>query len=79
MPTILNPEIYEKAKEIVFAQYKKHSAYRSGAVVKKYKELGGKYGDDSESKDLKRWFKEKWADIGNKNYPVYRPTVRVLP
>jgi hypothetical protein len=32
---------------------------------------------DHEEKDLKRWFKEKWKDIGHKSYPVYRPTVRV--
>ena len=77
MPTILNPEIYKKAQEIVHAQYKKPSAYRSGALVKKYKELGGKYENDEKEKPLKRWFKEKWGDIGNKDYPVYRPTVRV--
>ena len=28
-------------------------------------------------KNLKRWFKEKWKDIGHKDYPVYRPTIRV--
>jgi len=27
--------------------------------------------------DLRRWFKEKWQDVGNKEYPVYRPTIRV--
>ena len=24
-----------------------------------------------------RWFKEEWKDIGNKEYPVYRPTKRI--
>ncbi len=38
-----NPSLYERAKKIVYAQYSKPSAYRSGALVKKYKELGGTY------------------------------------
>ena len=39
--------------------------------------LGGTYSDDNKPKELKRWFKEKWQDIGNLSYPVYRPTVRI--
>ena len=77
MPKILNPEIYKKAIEIANEIYKKSSAYRSGFIVKKYKELGGKYGDDNEPKKLSRWFKEDWKDIGNKSYPVYRPSKRI--
>jgi hypothetical protein len=72
-----DPTLYEKAKKIVYAQYKKPSAYRSGALVKKYKEMGGEYEDDGEEKTLRRWFKERWKDIGNKSYPVYRPTKRI--
>ena len=71
-----NPELYEKAKAIVNKSYPKHSAYRSGAYVKKYKEMGGEYRDDGERK-LKRWFQEDWKDVGNKEYPVYRPTKRI--
>ena len=77
MPKILNPDIYKKAKEEANKIYKVHGAYKSGYIVKKYKELGGKYGDDGKSKNLKRWFNEKWKDVGNKDYPVYRPTVKV--
>jgi len=67
---------YEKAKEIVYPRYKKPSAYRSGAVIKKYKELGGRFKDQGERK-LQRWFKEDWKDYGNKEYPVFRPTKRI--
>lgn len=74
---ILNPELYEKVKKIADETYKKPSAYKSGFIVKKYKELGGKYSDDQETKPLKRWFKEEWKDIGNEDYPVYRPTKRI--
>ena len=35
-------DIYQKAKKIVDNQYERHSAYKSMALVKKYKELGGK-------------------------------------
>jgi hypothetical protein len=39
--------------------------------------MGGRYRESSDGGKLKRWFKEKWADVGNKDYPVYRPTVKV--
>jgi hypothetical protein len=57
--------------------YRKPSAYKSGYIVKTYKQLGGTYTDDKKDKPLKRWFNERWQDIGNKAYPVYRPTVRI--
>jgi hypothetical protein len=68
--------LYLKAKKIADKTYKKPSAYKSGFIQKKYKELGGEYDDDGD-KPLKRWFQEKWKDIGDKEYPVYRPTKRV--
>ena len=76
-----NPDLYEKAKTIVYKQYPKHSAYRSGQLVKKYKDIGGTYSGTKPKGGLSRWFKEKWQDINpNKtetSYPVYRPTIRV--
>jgi hypothetical protein len=78
MPSIIdNPELYEKAKRIVYQQYPKHSAYRSGQLVKKYKELGGTYSGKKDNTGLTNWFKEDWKDIGGLEYPVYRPTKRV--
>jgi len=72
----INKKLYEKAKSIVYPKYKKASAYRSGAVVKLYKEMGGKFKDRGDKK-LSRWFKEEWKDVGNEEYPVYRPTKRI--
>ena len=72
----LNKKLYERAKAEVYPRYKKPSAYRSGAVVKRYKELGGKFKDNG-GRPLARWFKEEWKDIGDKEYPVYRPTKRI--
>ena len=77
MPIIDNQELYNIAKQDADKIYKKSSAYKSGYIVKRYKELGGTYTDDKNPKNLKRWFKEDWTDIGNKEYPVYRPTKRV--
>ena len=74
MPKILDPDIYKQAVEIADKTYKTHSAYKSGFIVKKYKELGGRYGDDGKPKNLKRWYEEEWKDVGNKSYPVYRPS-----
>ena len=78
-----NQELYDKVKKQIYAKYPVHSAYRSGLLVKTYKEQGGKYiGKENKSSGLNRWFKEKWVnsrgEVGYKNKnDVYRPTVRV--
>lgn len=77
MPIINNPDLYQKAKLIADETYKKSSAYKSGFIVKKYKELGGTYSNDNKPKNLKRWFREEWKDIGGMQYPVYRPTKKI--
>jgi len=77
MPTPKDKDLYERVKKEADKIYKKPSAYKSGYIVKKYKELGGEYVDDKKTKGLKRWFKEDWRDIGNSSYPVYRPTKRI--
>jgi hypothetical protein len=68
--------LYEKAKKSVFDKNPVNSAYRSGAVVRKYKsEFAKKHGDTKQpyqtgsrtsvaKKDtnLTRWFKEDWQN-----------------
>ena len=73
----LDEALYARVKAEADKKYKKHSAYKSGWVVKRYKELGGRY--KGEPAGLKRWFAEKWQDVGSKegDYPLYRPTKRV--
>ena len=64
MPEPINKEIYAKAKSIINQTYgTKTSAYRSMALVKKYKSMGGTYRDDGGSKKTTRWRKEKWVDL----------------
>lgn len=77
MPIPNDMALYKKAKQIADKTFKKPSAYKSGFIVKKYKEMGGTYKDDGEPRDLDRWFKEGWRDVGGKEYPVYRPTKRI--
>lgn len=77
MPIILDQKLYDKVKAEADQRYKKPSAYKSGWIVKTYKERGGEYGDDNQPKNLARWYKEDWEDIGNQAYPVYRPTKRI--
>lgn len=87
MPTPTDQTLYEEAKDFIYSKYKKNSAFRSGAVVKEYKQrFADKYGstppyrDDDQPKRLKRWFDEKWIDINpllGKSadaYPLFRPT-----
>jgi len=78
MPIIDNQILYDKVKEYADTIYKKPSAYKSGFIVKKYKELGGTYTDDRKPKNLKRWYLENWQSISKPNeYPVLRPTKRI--
>jgi len=83
---VKNQELYEKVKKIVNQQYKKPSAYRSGAYIKMYKEMGGEFEDEKDDKTidgrpLKRWMMEQWTDVNplktEKSYPVYRPKKRI--
>lgn len=77
MPIPKDKPLYNKVKKDADKIYKKPSAYKSGYIVKTYKKLGGEYLDDNQPKNLKNWFNSKWQDVGNKPYPVYRPTKRV--
>jgi hypothetical protein len=77
MPIPLNKELYEYARKQADRIYKKSSAYKSGYIVKLYKRLGGEYLEDNKEHSLSRWFEENWMDVGNGDYPVYRPTVRI--
>ena len=83
MPEPKNKKLYEKVKDEIYKEYPKHSAYRSGLLVKEYKKRGGTYeGKENKSSGLNRWFKEKWVNQrGETGYKykndIYRPTVRV--
>jgi hypothetical protein len=78
MPIPKDNILYEKVKKDADKVYDKPSAYKSGWIVKTYKERGGEYeGDKPKNDGLINWFNEKWRDIGNQKYPVFRPTKRV--
>jgi hypothetical protein len=77
MAIILNQKLYNQVKAYADTVYEKPSAYKSGFIVKLYKNMGGQYADDNKPKNLKRWLSERWADVGKGPYPVYRPTIKV--
>ena len=82
MPIPKDQVLYDKVKKEADKVYSKPSAYKSGFIVKKYKELGGEYLDDKKPRKLKRWFKEDWkSNTGHYGYTskssVYRPTKRI--
>ena len=89
MPTPTDEKLYQKIKNDLFKIYTKPSAYRSGLLVKKYKEEYVKkhnnknyYKGNKETSNLKRWFAEDWrnqrGEIGyKKKGDVYRPTIRI--
>ena len=73
-----NKKIYDKAKKIADEKYKKNSAYKSAFIVKTYKDLGGEFiGKKDEKTGLSRWLDEDWVDVGNDDYPVFRPTKKI--
>lgn len=68
------------------------SAYASGWVVRRYKELGGTYhGKKEKQTSLGRWYKEEWINVcelpkivpcgrnkaSMKDYPYCRPNKRI--
>lgn len=63
--TVLNPMLYKKAYDEVTKSYgTQTSAYRSMAIVKRYKSLGGKYKKTPVSKkSTTRWLKEQWIQV----------------
>lgn len=77
MPIVVDTKLYEQVKAMADKKYSKPSAYKSGYIVKTYKQMGGRYKEDGRPKNLKRWYKERWTNVGNKDYPVLRPTVKV--
>jgi hypothetical protein len=77
MPIVADTKLYERVKAMADQKYAKPSAYKSGYIVKTYKQMGGEYIDDGKPKNLKRWYKERWSDVGGLDYPVLRPTVKV--
>jgi hypothetical protein len=84
MPTPADPELYEKVKRKIMKSYKKNSAFASGAIVKEYKQRGGRYIEDGKERNLERWFQENWIDVNpllgitdDDAYPLFRPTVKV--
>ncbi len=83
MATPKNKALYEKVKKEIYKKIPKHSAYRSGLLVKTYKARGGTYeGEKKKDKGLTRWFKEDWrTQDGSKTYKkkgdIFRPTKRV--
>ena len=78
-----NKTLYNKVKGEIYKRIPKHSAYRSGLVVKEYKKRGGTYaGKKAPNKGLSRWFKEEWrTQDGKKGYKkkgdIFRPTKRI--
>jgi len=60
--------LYAQVKKEADERYKVPSAYKSGWLVKTYKERGGTYStvtvsNGVEVKPLSRWFEEKWVDL----------------
>lgn len=63
MVKYLDKSIYMKAKEIVYKNYDKPSAYRSMALVKKYKDMGGRLEDEKKEGGTRDWLVDRWVNL----------------
>ena len=92
MSTPSDINLYNKIKREVYHKYPTHSAYRSGLLVKLYKQEYERLHPDSapymgtkKSKEgLSRWFREDWTNQrGQVGYErpgdIYRPNIRDSP
>jgi hypothetical protein len=83
-------KLYKRIKKKVYKKIPKHSAYRSGTIVKEYKKAFAKkygkkrpyHGKKTRKKGLSRWFNEKWRNQRGKvgyryKSDIYRPTRRI--
>lgn len=62
----IDKELYNRVKQMASTVFKSPTgAYRSMWIVKKYKELGGKYRTKKTNSKLDRWLDEKWIDLNN--------------
>ena len=68
MPNPKDQQLYDKIKNEITSKYKP-SAYRSGMIVRKYRnEYEKKHGNKNayygkkEGSNLQRWFQEKWVN-----------------
>ena len=86
----VDEKMYNRIKKAIYKKNPKHSAYRSGMVVKTYKKrFGEKYGKKkpykgkkTKKRGLQRWFKEEWVNqrgkVGYKyKNDIYRPSKRI--
>lgn len=82
--------LYEKIKNEIYNKYPKHSAYRSGLLVKRYKEMFLKMypnmdpyiTPEKNNTGLNRWFNEEWTNQrGETGYKykndIYRPNKKI--
>ena len=76
---VMNAKLYKEAKKQADETYKRHSAYKSMYLVRKYKELGGTYKDEKNKGKTKtereqgkqkmgtkrtgEWLHEEWIQI----------------
>lgn len=84
-------DIHDKAKKLADKTYTRHSAYKSMYIVKKYKDMGGRFHTKKNKDGVKRWNNEKWIQVipyitknkliacglNNKEKKVCRPFYRV--
>jgi hypothetical protein len=90
MSTPSDIKLYNQIKSEIYDKYPTHSAYRSGLLVKRYKQEYARLHPDSapyigskkSKKGLSRWFQEHWTNQrGQVGYErpgdIYRPNIRV--
>jgi hypothetical protein len=59
----LDKDIYTRAKRKIDMEHKKHSAFKSMAILKEYKSMGGRIKEGTGKKGTTKWLKEDWRNL----------------
>lgn len=62
---VRNAALWRRLRKKIWKENPQNSAYRSGLLVQRYKDAGGKFAGRKPQSGLSRWFREEWIDVGH--------------
>jgi hypothetical protein len=64
----VDKELYSRVKQMASDKFSSPTGiFRSAWIVKKYKQMGGKYTNTNKPSKIQRWMREGWIDLNQPN------------
>lgn len=60
---VVDKQLWRRIRTKTFKEIPQNSAYRSGILIRRYKEAGGRFKGKKPTTGISRWFCEKWIDV----------------